>query len=101
MAERPRMSLLHLSLPGLFIRHCSSNDLEKPQARSLSVATPADCRGKNRLFCILCKFWAVKTLVGLRTQTQNAALFERKGPEREPWPRGKSLNRKKRSQCVF
>ena len=27
-------------------------------------------------------------LVGLRTQTQNAAFFERKGPERKPWPRG-------------
>ena len=39
--------------------------------------------------------------MGLRTQTQNAAFFERKGPERKPWPRGKSLNRKKRSQCVF
>ena len=34
-------------------------------------------------------------LVGLRTQTQNAAFFERKGPERKPWPRGKSSNRKK------
>ena len=34
-------------------------------------------------------------LVGLRTQTQNAASFERKGPKRKPWPRGKSLNRKK------
>ena len=33
--------------------------------------------------------------MGLRTQTQNAAIFERKGPERKPWPRGKSLNRKK------
>ena len=27
-------------------------------------------------------------LVGFRTQTHNAALFERKGPERKPWPRG-------------
>ena len=35
------------------------------------------------------------SLVGLETQTQNAAFFERKGPERKPWPRGKSLNRKK------
>ena len=34
-------------------------------------------------------------LVGLRTQMQNAAFFERKGPKRKPWPRGKSLNRKK------
>ena len=33
--------------------------------------------------------------MGLRTQTQNAAFFERKGPKRKPWPRGKSLNRKK------
>ena len=40
-------------------------------------------------------------LVGLRTQTQNAAFFERKGPERKPWPRGRSLNRKTWSQCVF
>ena len=40
-------------------------------------------------------------LVGLRTQTQNAASFERKGPKRKPWPRGKSLNRKKWSRCVF
>ena len=38
---------------------------------------------------------AVRDLVGLRTQTQNAAFFERKGPERKPWPRGESLNRKK------
>ena len=30
-------------------------------------------------------------LVGLRTQTQNAAFFESKGPERKPWPRGKPL----------
>ena len=44
--------------------------------------------------------WAF-CLVGLRTQTQNAAFFGRKGPERKPWPRGKSLNRKKRSQRVF
>ena len=43
----------------------------------------------------------MSTLVGLRTQTQNAAFFERKGPKRKPWPRGKSLNRKKWSQCVF
>ena len=41
------------------------------------------------------------TLVGFRMQTQNAAFFERKGPERKPWLRGKSLNRKKRSQCGF
>ena len=26
---------------------------------------------------------------------QNAAFFERKGPERKPWPRGKPLNHKK------
>ena len=37
----------------------------------------------------------VTDLAGLRTQTQNAAFFERKGPKRKPWPRGKSLNRKK------
>ena len=30
-------------------------------------------------------------LVGLRTQTQNAAFFERKGPKRKPWPRGKAI----------
>ena len=36
-----------------------------------------------------------KNLVGLRTQTQNAAFFERKGPKRKPWPRGKSFNHKK------
>ena len=41
------------------------------------------------------------TLVGLETQTQNAAFFERKRPKRKPWHRGKSSNRKKRSQCVF
>ena len=29
--------------------------------------------------------------MGLRTQTQNAAFFERKGPERKPWPRAKSF----------
>ena len=46
------------------------------------------------------RIWT-KSLVGLKTQTQNAAFFERKGPERKPWPRGKSFNRKKRSQCVF
>ena len=44
---------------------------------------------------------AYGSLAGLETQTQNAALFERKRPKRKPWPRGKSLNRKKRSQCVF
>ena len=38
---------------------------------------------------------AQKEIVGLRTQTRNAALFERKGPERKPWPRGKPLKRKK------
>ena len=32
----------------------------------------------------------VQILVGLRTQTQNAAFFERKGPKRKPWPRGRS-----------
>ena len=35
-------------------------------------------------------------LLGLRTQTQNAAFFERKGPERKPWPRGKPLKTQKR-----
>ena len=39
-------------------------------------------------------------LAGLETQTQNAAFFERKRPKRKPWHRGKSLNRRKRSQCV-
>ena len=34
-------------------------------------------------------------ILGLRTQTQNAAFLERKGPERKLWPRGKSLNRKR------
>ena len=34
-------------------------------------------------------------LAGLETQSQNAAFSERKRPERKPWPRGKSLNRKK------
>ena len=43
----------------------------------------------------------VPHLVGFRTQTQNAAFFERKGPERKPWPRGKPLKRKTESQCVF
>ena len=43
----------------------------------------------------------VTSLVGLRTQTQNAAFFERKGPECKPWPRGKPLKRKKQSQCVI
>ena len=38
---------------------------------------------------------SVSLLVGLETQTQNAAFFERKRPERKPWPRGKPLNRKK------
>ena len=33
--------------------------------------------------------------MGLRTQPQNSAFFERKGPERKPWPRGKPLKRKK------
>ena len=40
-------------------------------------------------------------LVGLATQTQNAAFFERKGPQRKPWPRGKPLNGKKQSQSTF
>ena len=42
--------------------------------------------------------WWSTPLVGLGTQTQNAAFFERKGPERKPWlgwPRGKPLNRRK------
>ena len=47
------------------------------------------------------KVSVLRTLVGLRTQMQNATFFERKGPERKSWPRGKPLNRKKRSQCVF
>ena len=42
-----------------------------------------------------------QNLVGLATQTQNAAFFERKGPESKPWPRGKPLNRKKESQRFF
>ena len=40
-------------------------------------------------------------LAGLDTQTQNAAFFERKGPERKPWPRGKSLNRKNDRNAFF
>ena len=43
----------------------------------------------------------VGDLVGLRTQTQNAAFFERKGPKRKSWPRGKSLNRKKKDRNAF
>ena len=42
-----------------------------------------------------CRFESPQILVGLRTPMQNAAFFERKGPERKPWPRGKPLNRKK------
>ena len=38
---------------------------------------------------------------GLRTQTQNAAFFERKGLERKPWPRGKSINRKNDRNAFF
>ena len=37
----------------------------------------------------------LQNLVGLRMQMQNAAFFERKGPERKPWPRGEPLKRKK------
>ena len=40
-------------------------------------------------------WWNVPPLVGLETQMQNAAFFERKRPKRKPWHRGKSLNRKK------
>ena len=41
-------------------------------------------------------------LSGLKNaNAKRRVFFERKGAERKPWPRGKSLNRKKRSQCVF
>ena len=39
-------------------------------------------------------------LVGLRTQTQNAAFFE-KGPKRKPWPRGESRHRKNDRNAFF
>ena len=38
---------------------------------------------------------AIIFLAGLETQMQSASFFERKRPERKPWPRGRSLNRKK------
>ena len=41
------------------------------------------------------RFPRSRALAGLETQTQNAAFFERKRPERKPWHRKKSLNRKK------
>ena len=37
----------------------------------------------------------LKILVGLTKRTQNAAFFERRGPDRKPWPQGKPLNCKK------
>ena len=40
-------------------------------------------------------------LVGLETQTQNAAFFERKRPKRKLWHRGKPLNRKKKVAMRF
>ena len=39
--------------------------------------------------------------MGLTKPAQDAALFERKGPERKPWPQGKLRNRKKQSHCAF
>ena len=36
-----------------------------------------------------------QNLSGLKNANANAAFFECKGPERNPWPRGKPLNRKK------
>ena len=36
-----------------------------------------------------------------RTQTQNAAFFERKGPERKPWPGGMPLKRKIIATCFL
>ena len=41
------------------------------------------------------------TLAGLRTQTENAAFFECKNLNASPGPGGKSLKRKKYSQCAF
>ena len=41
-------------------------------------------------------------LSGLKNaKTQNAAFFERKGPKRKPWPRGKSLSVQKNDRNAF
>ena len=40
-------------------------------------------------------------LSGLRNANAKRRFFECKRPKRKPCHRGKSLNRKKRSQCVF
>ena len=60
-----------------------------------------DAQTTHLVFLSLWARRAQMTLAGLETQTQNAAFFERKRPKRKPWHRGKSLNRKKRSQFVF
>ena len=64
-----------------------------------------DINGEKKNISLSMSFFTVsfsRFTPSRRTQTQNAAFFERKGPERKPWPRGKSLNRKKkRSQCAF
>ena len=39
--------------------------------------------------------------MGIRMQTQNAAFFERKGPERKPWPRGSLENARKKIAMRF
>ena len=68
------------------------NSLKTPGNSSLKIPENTWKHTENTLNFLTCSAFS---LVGLRTQTQNAAFFERKGPERKPWPRGKSLNRKR------
>ena len=64
-------------------------------------AFPFSNRTRNRTRTAAEGVVAILDLAGLETQTQNAAFFERKGPKRKPWPRGKSLNRKKTIAMCF
>ena len=69
--------------------------------RSLSVCNLQVVFLLSRTFTSCTRSLCLCSLAGLETQTQNAAFLERKRPKRKPWHRGKCLNRKKRSQCVF
>ena len=80
-------NFLNPRLPGVFCRFLKSKKDEKTW-RGPEGFHKNDCHKRS--------------LSGFRNaNAQNAAFFGRKGPERKPWPRGKSLNRKKWSQCVF
>ena len=97
------MSSAHLHLTDLARISLSQVDWDPPHASSRTPTVEEKWGGdspRSRLrYPTMSKLHQLRGLTN--TNAKCRIFWASKGPERKPWPRGKPLNRKNESQCVF